>query len=218
MPQNLIFDFDGTLADTFESALELLNELAERRGFAAVSREKALAMKELSAQEIVRQSGIPAKEIPGTILEYRKMAQRRVALLPPVPGMADTLRALHARGARLGVVSSNGRDNILAFLRNNGLDRLFLFVHSELSLFGKHRRLLAALRQHRLEAAQTLYIGDETRDIEAARKAGLPVACVAWGFNSPELLRAHRPDYLLARPAELLDIAFPNPNQPPSAP
>jgi phosphoglycolate phosphatase len=59
---------------------------------------------------------------------------------------------------------------------------------------------------HGLDRNHVLYIGDETRDIEAAHKAGVRVAAVTWGYNNAEMLKRFSPDYLVSRPHELLSL------------
>jgi phosphoglycolate phosphatase len=119
------------------------------------------------------------------------------------PGILDALRALRRTGCRLGVLSSNARENILTCLRACGGEGLFEAVVGYPTLFGKARRLRRLLRTLGVDRHEAVYVGDEVRDIEAGRRAGVQVAAVTWGFNTRELLASHRPDFLVDRPEQL---------------
>ena len=62
------------------------------------------------------------------------------------------------------------------------------------------------LSKYELEPQDAIYIGDEVRDIKSAKKAGIPIAAVTFGFNSKEALEKESPDYLCDTPAELVKI------------
>ena len=97
------------------------------------------------------------------------------------------------------------KKDIKVFLKNNGLN-FFGFIYTESNLFGKGRALNNLLIKHRLDPEETIYIGDEVRDIEAAKKAGIKIISVSWGFNSAKLLQKAKPDFLINKPKELLQL------------
>ena len=66
--------------------------------------------------------------------------------------------------------------------------------------------LKSILRNYKLHASEVLYIGDETRDIEAAKECNIPVASVCWGLNTKMALKQLDPDYLIDSPSRLLEI------------
>jgi phosphoglycolate phosphatase len=121
-------------------------------------------------------------------------------------GVPELLRDLRGRGVRLGVLSSNTEDNIRACLGAAGQADLFEFVVGYSRLFGKARALRRMLRAAGVPAARCLYVGDEVRDLEAARRAGAAFAAVSWGFHAEELLTAHGPTYLVRAPGDLLAV------------
>ena len=75
-----------------------------------------------------------------------------------------------------------------------------------LPLFGKERVLRQIIRKNQLNPAQVIYVGDETRDVEAARKTAIRVIAVGWGFNTSQALARHQPDFLIQRPGELVEV------------
>jgi phosphoglycolate phosphatase len=132
-----------------------------------------------------------------------KQRIREVELFPEVK---DVLTTLKKASFQLGIVSSDSRENILVFLAQNQLTDYFDFIHTELNLFGKGKVLKKVLCRYQLNPSKTIYLGDEVRDIEAARVAKIKVVSVTWGFNSEKLLRRYQPDYLINQPKEILDI------------
>jgi len=127
-----------------------------------------------------------------------------MASVPLVPGIADVLARLRDRGHRLGILSSNAAENIAACLRANGVEGWFDFVLGRPRLFGKGRALRKLCRRHRLDPAAVLYVGDEVRDLSAARRAGVASAGVTWGFHNAHLLGRQRPTYLWHSPGDAL--------------
>ncbi len=200
----VIFDFDGTIADTFETVLRISNRLSGEYGFLPKSWQEVQQLQNLGARQIIRQLKIPPFQIPRLLRRLRAELNQEINQLQAIQGMEDTLPTLHQQGHRLGIVTSNSCDNVLTFLKNHGLESLFEFVTSEMNLFGKGRAIRRVLHQQHLKTDRVIYVGDETRDIEAARKIGIRVIAVGWGFNSPEVLASFHPDALIYHPQELL--------------
>lgn len=202
----IIFDFDGTIADSFAAVLKIANQLAPQFGYPPTRPEDIPRLKNLSSREIVKQSKVSPFKIPFLLRRLRGELNREMEQLEPIAGMKTALLTLKQQGYRLGIVTSNSRENVVAFLKAQGLDTIFDFVGSGLALFGKGRVIQRILRQHRLPPEDVIYVGDETRDIEAARKIGIKVISVSWGYNSSQALAAENPDFLIHQPEELLQV------------
>lgn len=202
----IIFDFDGTIADSFEAVLRISNQLAAEFGYPITRLEDVSRLKNLSSRAIVKESKVSPWKLPFLLLRLRKELQREIHQLQLISGMKTALLALKEQGHTLGIVTSNSCDNVKAFLDVHGLRDLFDFVGSGLALFGKGRVIQRIVQRQRLNPANVLYVGDETRDIEAARKIGVKVIAVSWGFNSSPVLEAEKPDFLIHHPEELLAV------------
>ncbi len=202
----IIFDFDGTIADSFAAVLKITNQLATEFGYTPARPEDVPRLKNLSSREIVRQSKVSPFKLPFLLRRLRGELNREMDQLQPIAGMKTALLTLKQQGYSLGIVTSNSRENVVAFLKAQGLDTTFDFVGSGLALFGKGRVIQRILRQHRLDPKDVIYVGDETRDIEAARKIGIKVISVSWGYNSSQALAAESPDFLIHQPEELLQV------------
>ena len=83
---------------------------------------------------------------------------------------------------------------------------MFDFIYSGVTIFGKTTIINNVLRQKHFQPESVIYVGDETRDIESAKKANIKVIAVSWGFNSPEALSKQNPDFLIHHPHELLAV------------
>jgi phosphoglycolate phosphatase len=197
-PRLLIFDFDGTLADSWPWLLGALDDTALRFGLHRVSSAEAEALRGQDNRAVMRALGVPIWKLPQTAKHMRPLAAE--APPPPLfPGIPDMLRRLAAAGRLLAIASSNGEAQIR---RTLGPELAGLVRHyaSEASLFGKANRFRRILRASRMPAAEAIAIGDEVRDIEAAREAGLAAGAVAWGYAWPSLLAARQPDALFDSP------------------
>lgn len=202
----IIFDFDGTIADSFATVWQISNNLAAEFGYPVTQADDIDQLKNLSSKEIIKQSKLSPLKIPFLVRRLRTEMSREIPHLQTFPGMEVVLRSLKQRGDRLGIVTSNSRENVAAFLTAQNLLDVFDFVESGLALFGKDKVIRRVVKRQRLNLEDLIYVGDETRDIEAARKIGIQIISVAWGFNSSQALAAENPDFLIRHPEELLQV------------
>jgi phosphoglycolate phosphatase len=202
----IIFDFDGTIADSHDALVEIGNRLAVEFGYAPIDKEKLLKLRNLSSREIIQQSLVPPYKIPFLLRRLKKELNKEIATLKPFSGIYDSLAALKKNGYILGIITSNIEDNVSAFLINNNLDSFFEFIYSGTSLFGKDKIINQLIRRNNFPVENIIYVGDETRDIEAAKKSKIRVIAVGWGFNSPNILAKYNPDFLVTHPQELVNV------------
>lgn len=207
--RTLIFDFDGTLADTLEESRRIYNALAPEYGLREVTAEELPSLRHFSLIELLDHLGIPKWRVPQLIARGTGMMRGNIMRLSLIPGIAAILPALRGRVDAFGVLTSNATTNVELFLEAHGLRDLFNFISSTSKLTGKAAHLRAIRKRFALDATEMLYVGDEIRDIKAAQKAGIPMAAVTWGFNSAESLAAEKPDHLLHQAGELLELIPP---------
>jgi phosphoglycolate phosphatase len=200
----LAWDFDGTLADSLASSLAIYNSLAARHGFRPV--EDGEAVRGLSLRTFLRRHGIPLWKLPVLISDFLAAQKGEIEKIRLFPGLSAVLHELSRRGLAQAVLSSNSRDNISACLRANDVEAIFASVVGYRRLFGKGKALRRLVKAQGVAGRDVLYLGDEVRDIEAARQAGTAVAAVTWGLNTREFLAGNHPDHLIERPEEVLDL------------
>ena len=133
----IIFDFDGTIADTVDALVNIANSLAVEFSFAPITPEEFLLLKNLTSREIFKYSGIPLFKIPFLLKKVKKELKNKIPELKPIQGIPEALLELKENGSRLGIITSNSKGNVQEFLKINNLDNFFEFVHTGVTIFGK---------------------------------------------------------------------------------
>jgi phosphoglycolate phosphatase len=198
----IVWDFDGTLADTLALSIETFNALAARHGFRPLG--DLAVVRGLNTRAFLKHHRIPLWKVPMLTAEYHVAVGAHMATVRLFAGLADVLRGLRGAGFRQGVLSSNAAENVRACLEANAAGDAFDFVVGYPRLFGKATAIRRLLRRHAVAPREFLYVGDEVRDVEAARKAGVDVTAVAWGYHAPELLARQAPTYFWKSPDDAL--------------
>lgn len=200
----ILFDFDGTIADSLHRLLEISNSLAEEYGYRKVRKEDIPYYRNKSTLETFRELQVPLLKVPIIARRVKITFQREAHLSSLHDGMSETLAQLKSH-FRLGILTSNTKNNVHKFLKQHQLE-LFDFVYTSSNIFGKSRVLRRILREHKLSAEEILYVGDEMRDIEAAQQLKMDIIAVSWGANNKKALAALKPTHLIDRPAELVSL------------
>jgi phosphoglycolate phosphatase-like HAD superfamily hydrolase len=144
--------------------------------------------------------------MPFLLRKVREYLHQEILNLKTIPGIQDALVQLKHEGYCLGILTSNSEENVKLFLKKHGLQYLFTFIYSETSLFSKDKSIRKLMKKNNLSSEEIIYVGDETRDIEASKKIHIKVIAVTWGFNSGEVLAQHNPDFLIQQPSELIEV------------
>lgn len=199
-PRAVLFDFDGTLADSYPAIAASVNHV-----------RAAHRLPPLPESEVRRHVGrgpayllehtVPGGDVPADVARYRAhhpSVMRQGTRL--FPGVADTLAALQAAGLRLGVCSNKPvaftRDLLTAFGLASRFDAV-LGPEDVPRPKPAPDMLRAGLERLGVAPADALYVGDMTVDIQTARAAGVRVWVVPTGSDDRATLRAARPDRLL---------------------
>ncbi len=200
----VIFDFDGTLADSFEVIADIFYELTGRSE--KLTPRHIHELRGMSALQVAERLRVPWWKIPFLVSKGRRAMQVHMSEIKPFVGIPELVRDLHGAGHRLLVVSSNSRRNCLAFLREYQLGQYFGGTYGNIRLFGKGRFLRHLIERKRLNSGDCFYVGDETRDEEAAHEAGLRCIAVTWGFAERQLLLDNEPFAHADKPTDILKI------------
>jgi phosphoglycolate phosphatase len=198
----IIFDFDGTLADSFGWAAGLVNQFADQYGFRRIEPHERESLRVLDAKTLMQQLGVPAWKIPLMAAHVRKLMGQQIEQIPLFTGISEQLHCLAAGGATLAVVSSNAEQNIRRVL---GPENAALFTYYECgaAIFGKAPKLRTVLRKSNIAPTQAILVGDEIRDQQAAEQVQMVFGAVAWGYTNYDALLAHGPVVALGSVAEL---------------
>jgi phosphoglycolate phosphatase len=204
----VIFDFDGTLADSFPWFSRTINDIADRFHFKRVEPHERDTLRALDARGVMKHLGIPAWKMPFIANHMRKRKAQELDQTRLFEGVDGMLEQLSTAGMLMAMVSSNSESNIRAILgaRNAGL-----ITHYECgaALLGKSSRFRRILRRSGMKPADAICIGDEVRDLEAARKAGIAFGAATWGYTLPAALLARGPDLVFHSVDEIAGVTAP---------
>jgi phosphoglycolate phosphatase len=190
-----IFDFDGTLADSAAWFRSMINQVALRYGFRQVTDKELDALRGQPSAAVIRSLGVPTWKMPFIAHHMRQLVARDVHKIALFEGVDALLSSLAECSVTLAIVTSNSEANVRRILGQETATRIAHYACGA-SLFGKASKFRMITKATSADPSRTITIGDEVRDLEAARKAGLAAAAVGWGYATVDLLRAQRPDHL----------------------
>lgn len=205
----VLFDFDGTLADSYPAITASVNHVRALHELPPLS-EPEVRRHVGRAAGYLLQKTVPAGSLEENIAAYR--AHHPSVLRPGthlMPGAAESLRKLHERGLLLGVCSNKPVEftrELVAYLGIASYLNVVLGPEDVPRAKPAPDMLRAALSRLNVTPEQTLYIGDMTVDIQTARAAGVSVWVVPTGSDEIETLRQAHPDRLLRDLGELREI------------
>ncbi|KAB2643802.1 MAG: HAD-IA family hydrolase [Verrucomicrobia bacterium] len=201
----LIFDFDGTVADTRTIALRILNELSQEFHFRSLPEEEIHEARNMTVQKLISFLGVSRWRVPMIARRGLAKFQERISEVKPIAEMPEILAELKSRGFQLGILTSNSEFSVTAFLKQHHID-CFEFISTSSKLLGKSREIRKLMKEHQWNADEIIYIGDETRDIEATKSVPIRIAAVTWGYNSASILATMDPDFIFDQPKQLLTL------------
>lgn len=200
--RTVIFDFDGTIADSFDVFVEVFEEIAgTSRTLTAPEIEE---LRDLSTHEVIQKLGVKRWQVPIFAVRGRRAVGSKMGRVRIFDGMRVAIEQLISDGYRLYIVSSNEKATITAFLRRYGIEHCFSGVFAGTGVFGKAKRLETLINSAHIDRSLCVYVGDETRDIDASKAVGLRCVAVAWGYNTRASLLRHAPDALVETPDNLV--------------
>lgn len=201
----LVFDFDGTIADTFMHTMKITNILSDEFHFKKVHHHEIDQLKGKTIQQIIKHLNVPVLKIPNIVAKARSELLKHIENIEPIEGLKKVLPLIKQAQVKMGILTTNSSENVEKFLKANGME-VFDFIQSTSRILGKNHGLRKLMEHHDLNAEEILYVGDETRDIEAAKKEGIKVIAVTWGYNSHDILKSFSPDFIVHTPDELFNI------------
>ena len=202
----ILFDFDGTLADTMMLIHTVFNRLSSTYGYRHLPEEEIEMVRHLSIHEFIDHVGISRWKVPLIAIDARRLMHRDMDQIHPPAGLAEVLTRIHESGRYImDILTSNRRKNVVKFLERHSID-WFDEIEATHAVLSKKRRVEKYIRKRGLDPQTLYYVGDTTIDIESARHAGARTVAVSWGLNTAETLAGANPDHLVNDPAQLLDI------------
>jgi phosphoglycolate phosphatase len=197
----VLFDFDGTLADSQDWFLGIFDQVADRFGYRRLAPGDRERLRGLDTKAILHDLGVPTWKLPSIARHVRALATRDIDQIRLFPGAAEMLAALEAGGVQAAVVSSNDEGNVRRVLGPAAAHVAHFACGA--SLFGKASKIRGVLKVVRVDPRSAIFIGDEARDVAAARDAGVDSGLVAWGYADPDFLRSLAPTLFFERMDEI---------------
>lgn len=200
----IIFDFDGTLADTRRGILDTAQEVLRRMGREPADEQALAATIGLPLREnFTRGAGFSEPEADEAVAIYRSIFDEvAVPSITAFPGVEEVLSTLAARGIPMAVATSRGQRSLELLMHHLGLDR---YIPPE-RCFGVETVarpkpapdiIYVILGKLGVKPEETLVVGDTTFDIEMGKAAGCFTCGVSYGNQSAGQLAGASPDYLL---------------------
>lgn len=188
MIKEIVMDFDGTIALTLDTSIKVLNRLSEKHGFRKANENDITIFRSEGWKKALKGFNISILRVPLILIEGQKEIAKEMGEIKMVNGLKEVLLELKSKKFTLGILTSNSKKNVEKFFEKHDL-KMFDYIYSDKSLFGKERVMRKLLKERRLDKSEILYVGDETRDWEACQKAGVKMVGVSWGFNDEKLLK-----------------------------
>ena len=185
----VLFDLDGTLADTAPDMARTVNEMRTRRGLEAVPAARVRPHVSQGARGMIMAAFGVAPDHP----DFRAMRDEFLEIYGSnlcidsalFPGMPELLEKLEASGIPWGVVTNKYERFARPLIERFGLgDRAGTVIGGDTCERAKPfpDPLLRGAKDLGVPPARTLYVGDDERDVQAARAAGMPVLVAGYGY------------------------------------
>ena len=201
---HVIFDFDGTIFRTTGAMQYVYSRLAPKYRLPKIDAETYEVLRELPVSQRLSKLRISPVLLPFLVRDARRIYRTLAGAYPPEPGMPEVLEDLSRRGVAIAIISSNGTRYIRTSLARYGLTMFDDVICS--GVFKKAGAIRAYVKRKKAKPDTVLYVGDEHRDIEASRAAGVRVAAVTWGYDTRKNLEAADPTFIVETPEELGEI------------
>jgi len=201
----VFFDFDGTIAETMFAGIPIYNNIAREYGFKEITEDMIPSLRDKNLRQIIKELEIPRLKIPIIARRLRKELKEIIPNIKPILGIPDIVFFLKNKGCVIGIVTSNSKSNVNLFLKKNKL-YVFDFIRANSGIFSKASAIKKTISYYELQDYEKIFIGDEIKDVSAAKKNKVTVIGVTWGANSKLGLENNNADFVVDTAEELKSI------------
>lgn len=186
--KHILLDFDGTIADSWEISFNILNSYSSEYQFNPMSSVEA---SDMTTAEILAKYQIGFLSQLNLVRKIKSSLSSKMTDIPIFKDFSDSLSKIYSKDSKttMSILTSNSEENVQKFLTKHQLN-YFTEIYSNSSLFGKNRSINSYIKRHKLNPKNVLYIGDEVRDMEGAKKSGVISLAVSWGYDPIHKLEA----------------------------
>jgi len=201
----VVLDFDGTIADSFNLSVNVFNEISGEFGFKEIDANEIEKWRDVGFREVIKEVKIPIIKLLRIVKRVQKIQKDRIDDVKPFKGMLEVMKELKNKGYVLGILTSNSKENVESFFDKNKVEGID-YIYSGNNMFGKDKLIKKLLKDRKLAKEQVIYVGDEVRDVESCQKVGISIIAVSWGYNSKKGLEKTGANYLIDKPEKILEI------------
>lgn len=205
MIKTVILDFDGTIAESLDFVIQTVIKRSGKYSYLKLDPGQVKTLVRGGSGKLIQFLKLEGSQISRLLDDIRDDLGANLLKIKTYENVPNTLLKLHQKGLKLGILTTNTKSNVENFLSKQKIN-YFDFIYSESGLFDKGKLISKALKENGLKTNETVYVGDEDRDILAAKEAGIKSVAVTWGLNSKLHLKSYKPDFVISKPKELLSI------------
>ncbi len=202
----LIFDFNGTIVNDLPLVIQIMTESLKSKNI-DLTKYSIEYLKQTGVRNFMKEIKISKIQLLWLYKNIKSKIKDHQLDCPLVDNFKKQLPKL-SKKYKLLVFSSNTVETINKYLVRNNIDKYFSGVYEDNSYFGKEIGLNKIIKKLKINKNDVYYLGDESRDIIAAHKAGVKSVAVTWGFEGNVPLSSVSPDFLINKPEELLSLKF----------
>lgn len=190
----IVFDFDGTLCDNFDLAVEVLEELSPQYGLPNFNDREKTLIRRLGTKAYLQGKNIGTLNTLKLVQDARDRIGTKMPRAKLFNGLGAELKKLQSEGYLLVIMTTNSEENVVAFLERFGMQDTFNLLVTQVGLLNKKKVLKNFVNEYlNNKTTFVVMIGDEARDIEAATYANIPSIAVSWGYQNREGLQKSNP-------------------------
>ncbi len=207
MKRVVVFDFDGTLADSIFGVLALF-ERYHNHNIPSTS-DGVKDFRNKSMFQIAKELKIPLYKLFLLALFGRRQFSKHLDVVQLYAGIEDVLKSLHKAGVKMYILSTNSADTIKRFLNTKKVDKYIENIYGKAFILNKAPKMRQLMRQEGVRREDLWFVGDELVDVFSAKRAGVDLVSVTWGYTARTALAAAKPTAITDTTAELLSILQP---------
>ncbi|UZR99729.1 HAD family hydrolase [Chondrinema litorale] len=209
--KTLIFDFDGTLADTQQSIIQTMRFVGEHLNIKNIDEALIKSLIGLPLKSTFEKAfSLDEKAIQEATIIYRKHYNEiAIDAISLFEGVKETLAFFHGKGINLAVASSKGREALIKILQKQNVYELFTFIGGEEDAKNKKPApdiVNLIMDKFNYNPEECLVIGDTVFDIEMGQRAFVDTCGITYGNNTEDELKKQKPNYIINSFNELKDI------------
>lgn len=206
-PKVLIFDFDGTLADSAPIIRKVYGDIAKKNNLRPMTNKDYAELRKGTLGQARRWSGMRLWQFPLVVRSIKQLMSMEAEKVQLFPGIADMIRELHSDGVTMHILSRNTSETIYKVLQRYDLQDDIKIIAGKRRTFGSKTRAIRLLvRRGQLDKQSVWMIGDEIRDIKAAHRAGVNSIAVTWGLQDKSILKKYNPTEIVTSVKKLEEL------------